>query len=394
MAQLTALIVSHDDEFKRHATQMLRSCGVPVGITEGRVNIEGAGPDLALVDLRLDVSAGLAAVERLRAGNPSLAIFAIATAAEPDLILQAMRAGANEFFPWLAGGNSPQSRSMEESFHGAVRRTAARREAATAGNRQPCVTHVFMGAKGGAGTTTVSVNCAVELARLTKRPTVILDLKATLGEVALFLGVRPRFTVLDAIENLHRLDKDFLKELVSKHKSGLDILAGSEQFDRPNAQDASAIEELLRVLARFYDYVVIDAGNMINSFVVSALYTADTVFLITNPDVPSIRNAQRLVDRVRQLGAGSERVKILLNRTSDQLLIAPKQIETALGYGIHHSFKSDYRAVSTALNSGVPLALANDSEIGAEFGTFTRQLLGQHVEVKEPEKKRAFLGLL
>ena len=75
-------------------------------------------------------------------------------------------------------------------------------------------------------------------------------MKTSLGEVALFLGVRPRFTVLDAIENLHRLDKDFLKELVAKHKSGLDILAGSEQFDRPNAQDASAIEELLRVLTR------------------------------------------------------------------------------------------------------------------------------------------------
>ena len=74
--------------------------------------------------------------------------------------------------------------------------------------------------------------------------------------MALFLGVRPRFTVLDAIENLHRLDKDFLKELVAKHKSGLDILAASEQFDRPNAQDAGAIEELLRVLTRAYDYVV------------------------------------------------------------------------------------------------------------------------------------------
>ena len=145
-----------------------------------------------------------------------------------------------------------------------------------------------------------------------------MDLKPCLGEVALFLGVRPRFTVLDAIESLHRLDKDFLKELVSKHKSGLDILAGSEQFDRPNAQDAAAIEELLRVLGRTYDHIVIDAGNTINSFVVATLYTADTVFLITNPDVPSIRNAQRLVDRARQLGAGTERVKILLNRTSDQ----------------------------------------------------------------------------
>jgi pilus assembly protein CpaE len=326
-----------------------------------------------------------------------VAVFAIATAADPNLILQAMRAGANEFFPWAPGGATQESRAMEESFHGAVRRTAARREAAHQGARPPCMAVVFLGAKGGAGTTTVAVNCAVELARLTKRNTLALDLKPTLGEVALFLGVRPRFTILDAIENLHRLDKDFLKELVSKHKSGLDIMAGSEQFDRPGPQDAPAIEELLRVLAKTYDYIVIDAGNMINSCSAAALYAADSIFLVTNPDVPSIRNAQRLVDRVRQLGAGSERIKILLNRDSDQNIIAPKQIETALGYGIHHTFSSDYRTVSTALNSGVPLALTNQSEISSQFASFTRHLLGQHDQqaaAAEPEKRRAFLGLL
>jgi pilus assembly protein CpaE len=285
---------------------------------------------------------------------------------------------------------------MEESFNGAVRRTAARREAASAGARQPCVTHVFLGAKGGCGTTTVAVNSAVELARLSKRPTVIIDLKQCLGEVALFLGVRPRFTVLDALENLHRLDKDFLKELVSKHKSGLDILAGSEQFDRPNPQDSGAIEELLRSLSKTYEHIVIDVGNMMNACAVSALYAAETVFLVTNPDVPSIRNAQRLIDRVRQLGAGSERVKILLNRVSDQHLIAPKQIETALGYGIHHTFASDYRTVSEALNSGVPLSMTNNSDLSSQFGSFTRQLVGggRAEEKPQPEKKRAFLGLL
>ena len=163
----------------------------------------------------------------------------------------------------------------------------------------------------------------------------------------------------------------------------------------PNAHDSGDIEELLRVLAKMYEHIVIDAGNMINACSVAALYAAETVFLITNPDVPSIRNAQRLVDRVRQLGAGSERVKILLNRVSDQHLIAPKQIETALGYGIHHMFSSDYRTVSTALNSGVPLALANQSELASQFDAFTRQLLGHQAEAKaEPEKKRAFLGLL
>jgi len=395
MAQLAASIVSHDEEFKRQVARLLRACGVPLSIIEARPGAEGG--DMVVVDIRADASSGMAAVERLRASQPAVAIFAIAATAEPDLILQAMRAGANEFFPWIPGGANQASRTMEDSFHGAVRRTAARREAASASARQPCVSHVFLGAKGGAGTTTVSVNCAVELARLTKRPTVILDLKPCLGEVALFLGVRPRFTVLDAIENLHRLDRDFLRELVARHKSGLDILAGSEQFDRPNAQDASAIEELLRVLSKVYDFIVIDAGNMINSCAVSALYVADTIFLVANPDVPSIRNAQRLVDRVRQLGAGSERVKILLNRVSDQHLIAPKQIETALGYGIHHAFSSDYRTVSTALNSGVPLSLTNHSEISSQFGNFTRHLVGLHDDAKpEPEqpKRRTFLGLL
>src|SRR5918994_1939199 len=394
MAQLTAQVISYDEEFKRQVARLVRACGVPVGMVEGR-SAEGIGPDLVVVDIRSDASSGMAAIERLRASSPTLGIFAVAAAAEPDLILQAMRAGANEFFPWNAAEGSQAARATEESFHGAVRRSAARREAASAGAKPPCVTQAFLGAKGGAGTTTVAVNCGVELARQTKRPTIVVDLKSCLGEVALFLGVRPRFTVLDAIENLHRLDRDFLRELVAKHKSGLDIMAGSEQFERPAAQDAGAIEELLRVLARMYDYIIIDVGNMINACSVAALYAADTVFLVTNPDVPSIRNAQRLVDRVRQIGAGSERVKILLNRSSDQHLIAPKQIETALGYGIHHTFSSDYRTVSTALNSGVPLATTNHSEIASQFGVFTKQLVGLQDAVKpEPEKKRLFLGLL
>lgn len=394
MAQLTAQVISYDEEFKRQIARLVRACGVPVGIVEGR-SPEGSGPDLVVVDIRSDASSGMAAIERLRATSPSLGIFAVAAAADPELILSAMRAGANEFFPWSGAEGTQAARAMEESFHGAVRKTAARREAASASNKPPCVTHTFLGAKGGAGTTTVAVNCGVELARLTKRPTVVVDLKSCLGEVALFLGVRPRFTVLDAIENLHRLDKNFLAELVAKHKSGLDILAGSEQFDRPNAQDAGAIEELLRVLARTYDHIVIDAGNVVNSVVASALYSADTIFLVTNPDVPSIRNAQRLVDRVRQLGAGSERVKVLLNRVSENHLITPKQIETALGYGIHHSFPSDYRTVSTALNSGVPLALTNSTEIASDFDRFTRQLVGLTTEEArpEPERRRAFLGV-
>jgi pilus assembly protein CpaE len=387
MAQLTALIVSHDEPFRHDLAHLIRAGGVPVGILPSGDEAQAGRSELelALVDLRGDPAGGMAAIERLRASNATAAIFAFALAAEPQLILQAMRAGANEFFTW-----PPE----QDSFYGALRRTAARRESANAASRPPSSTLVFFGAKGGAGTTTVAVNCAVELARLTKRQTIIVDLKSCLGEVALFLGVRPRFTLLDAIENLHRLDRDFLRELVARHKSGLEILAGSEQFDRPGAGDSGAVEELFRVLAKSHDYVVVDAGNAVSSCALAALYAADVIFLVTNPDVPSVRNAQRLVDRVRQVGAGGERIRILLNRASEPFLISPKQIETALGYGIHHTFTSDYKTVSTALNSGVPLALSNHSELAEQFDRFTRTIIapGEAAPAPQVEKKRSLLS--
>jgi len=371
MAHLVALLVSEDDSFHSQIGRLLRSTSIPVSVTDDRVARDsvGASADVIVVDTRTDPMSAASTIERLRGSSPSVSIFAVALAAEPELILRTMRAGANEFFTW-----PPDA----ETFHTAIRRTAARRDSAQ--GARPATTLVFFGAKGGAGTTTVAVNCGVELARLSKRSTVILDLKPGLGEVALFLGVRPRFTLLDAIDNLTRLDREFLREVTVKHKSGLDILAGSEHFDRPGGSDGGAIEELLRMLTKLYDYIVVDGGSQINSCTVSSLYTADQLFLVGNPDVPSIRNAQRLLDRVRQLGAVGERVRVLLNRASSPLPIPQKQIEGALGHPIHHTFPNDYKTVSNALNSGVPLALTGDTELAAQFDKFTQGILGPFAE--------------
>ena len=121
--------------------------------------------------------------------------------------------------------------------------------------------------------------------------------------------------------------------------------------------------------------MVIDAGSQINAGVVASLYTADTIGLVANPDVPSIRNAQRLLDRVRQMGASPDRVRLLLNRAAEPFPIPPAQIEAAVGHPIDHMFPSDYKTVSAALNSGVPLALTGSTPLAAQFDSFTRRML-------------------
>ena len=194
MAQLNGLIVTEDADFAEEIARRLRSGATPVRVIDESM-AHGASPDIVVVDIRSS-SSSMGTIEHLRGRWQSSAIFAVASAVDANLVIHAMRAGANEFLAW-----PPTADAFDEG----VRRASARR-AATPATKAEATTIVFFGAKGGAGTTTLAVNCAVEIARLQKRPTLIVDLKAGLGEVTLFLGVRSRYTMLDALDNMHRSD--------------------------------------------------------------------------------------------------------------------------------------------------------------------------------------------
>jgi pilus assembly protein CpaE len=382
MAQLNGLIVTEDGDFAEEIARRLRSGATPVRVID-EPGAHAASPDVVVVDIRGVSASAMTTIEHLRARWQSSAIFVVAASVDANLVIHAMRAGANEFLAWPP---------TAESFDEAIRRACAPRASPPTTKVEANNNKLFCG-KGGAGTTTLAVNCGVEIARLQKRPTLIVDLKAGLGEVTLFLGVRSRYTMLDAIDNLHRLDQEFLKELVVKHKSGLEILAGSDLFDRPGASDSGSLEEVFRLLGRQYDYILVDAGAQMNACVVASLYTADTICLVSNPDVPSVRNAQRLLDRIGQLGASGDRVRVLLNRASEPLPIPSTQIESALGHPIYHSFLSDYKTVSMALNSGVPLTLAGNSELASQFDAFARRILDPSAPVVEAPAKPRPVGL-
>ena len=383
MSQLSGRIVGEDHEFQSQIAHLLRAGATPVAPLTDPIKRDTPPPDVLVADIRGDATAAMLSIEQLRGWAPQSCIIAVAESADPNLILRAMRAGVNEFLTWPP---------TDESFNDAIRRAASRRDS----NQDAPIakTMVFFGGKGGAGTTTIAVNCGVDIARLGKRPTIIADLKPGLGEVALFLGVRPKYSLLDAIDNLPRLDRHMLQSLVVKHKSGLEILAGSDQFDRPAAADAGAIGEMFRILSRNYEYILVDAGNQINPQSQAALGTAQLVFLVVTPDVPSIRNAQRLLNRLRQLGTQKDRVRIVLNRAAEPYPIPPKQIEGALGYSVDYTFASDYKIVSTALNSGVPLALTGKTDLASQFDRFSRDLLGAEKEesASPGNKKVASLG--
>jgi pilus assembly protein CpaE len=236
----------------------------------------------------------------------------------------------------------------------------------------------FFGTKGGTGTTTIAVNCAADIHRLSHRSTVVVDAKPGPGDVAVFLGVRPRYSIVELIDQMGWTGRQLAQRYVTEHSSGLHVLAAADGFGRPNSRDAEAVERTISCCASLYDYVVIDAGSSLSSSAVSALTAADLVVLVANPDLPCLRNLQRLGDAVRLAGVAPERTRVLLNRTSDQGMLALTHIERVVGRPMDFQLTSDYRTVAAALNTGVPIARLRVTELQQQLESMARTLIGMH----------------
>ncbi len=235
----------------------------------------------------------------------------------------------------------------------------------------------FLGTKGGTGTTTLAVNCAAELRRVSGMPTVVVDLKPGTGDVGLFLGVRSKFTLLDLLDQLTWLEPHVIPGMLARHDCGVDVLPGAADYGRPGAADAADVEHVIDTLRRTYDYVVVDAGSALSPCSAAALHVSDEVHLVANPDLPCLRNLQRLRDLVRLAGVPEDRVRYVLNRTSEMEVVPLREIEEALGRHIDHRFTSDYRTVAAALNAGVPLSTLRPGALRAELDTFARAIVSR-----------------
>jgi pilus assembly protein CpaE len=234
----------------------------------------------------------------------------------------------------------------------------------------------YLGTKGGTGTTTLAVNGAADIRRITNRSTVIVDLKSGPGDVALFLGLRPRHSLLTALDNLSWIDPLKLSRYVVEHDCGLHVLAAGDEYGRPGLREADAVDQTLRALNSVYDYVILDVGTSLMMPAAAALQLSDHILMVANPDVPCLRNLQRLIDAVKTAGVASERLQIVLNRASEFGVLSTAQIERVLGFNISFSVNSDYRTVASAVNSGVPVSALRVSEINAQLDAIARAIAG------------------
>ena len=332
------------------------SCvGFPAAATDPSLRqIQDLRAEVVLVDIDPgNPQRAIAAIELLRATTSDIAIFAVGEMSAPFVIVAAMRAGAREFVD--------RSATREALLEALTRYTATRNKTRSHAGKGRVFSVV--NAKGGSGATTVAVNIAIALQH-THDKVVLVDL-APIGHAALHLNVRSSFGVLDALQNLHRMDGSLLQGFMSSHKSGLHLLAGPQQ-PLAAAPTAAELARLFDLLVSHYRYVVVDCSSRMDHTARQLCDLSNAVLLVTQTDVVSLWSTGR-VQAFLEETVGRERVRLVLNRYKKIPGFTEEDVEKASNCKILWKVPNNYQLVGPAIDKGAPVALHDSQEVSRSF---------------------------
>lgn len=267
-------------------------------------------------------------------------VIVVSPSKDPELILRAMRAGAREFV----------LETDHEELKLAVRSQAQSPEQVEGTGS---VISLF-GAKGGVGATTIAANLAGALQDAGSR-VCLLDLDLHLGDVLSFMDVAGNYSITDVLSNMARLDKDLLASSMTKHASGVNVLAQSGKMEEAEHIKGPDITNLLGFLRKFYDKIVIDGVQGFDEISLAALDASQHLLMVLTQDVPAVRNGQRCLELFNRLGYDQSKVKLILNRYQKSSKITLEVIAETLKVPVAHAISNDFVSVIDAINRGLLL---------------------------------------
>jgi pilus assembly protein CpaE len=335
-----------------------------------------AGPSDAIVrqlqDQRVEVvlvvidpqnpQKAIRSIEIIHSSIPDVTIFAVGDLNQPLNIVSAMRAGAREFLDY-----SSSREALVEAF---ARFSATLSRAQRTASRARVFT--FLNAKGGAGATTTAVNTAVALQEVHGR-VVLVDF-ASIGHAALQLNLRPQFSIIDALQNLHRMDGSLLDGLMTPYRNGLHLLAGAQQ-PHNSLPAASELARLFDLLVNHYHFVVLDCSGRMDATTQMICDLSNAVLLVAQTDVVSLWSAGRIHGYLQD-GGGRDRLRLVLNRYKKIPGFTDEDVEKATNCKVLWKVPNNFQVIGPAIDKGSPVAAQGNHEIARSYQSLAAELAG------------------
>lgn len=340
-------------------------------------------PNAAIIALGPNAEHAVRFIERLNAECPNTAIISAAQNASPDMIIGSMRAGAREILRLPISADELRTVLGRISEH-------SNKASVEAPKKLGRMVAVFS-SKGGCGTSFIATNFAAA----TNARTVLVDLNLQAGDLPLFLGVDPKYSIADMCEKRSRLDNELINSLVMPHSKHLSLLAAPREADSADEIEPQHVFEVLQKLREHYDYVVLDPQHTFDSITLAALDQSDEIVLILTLDIPAIRSTQRALEIFDRLGYPRKKVRVVVNRWSKQIDLDLRQVEKFLGEPVVGFVPSDYQTAVSSINLGTPLVQAEPtSKIAMEIRRIAQEISLGVMPLDEAKPRRGFFSSL
>ena len=375
---LDCALISSDENFRHAVLGIVRqpaaqcrlvldlqsSLGAMDPATAGK--ILKAQPRVAFLDLGTG-PAGVEGIRMLSQQAPDLALIVAGPELSAEALLAVIRAGATEYLP------RPFSREeVQEAFLRVRRRSTV---GSTELPASPARVSTVFSAKGGTGVTTIATNLAIALRRLTQKEVLLVDLAPSMGTAAVAMGIEPRYTYLDLIQNFHRMDEELLRSFLEIHDSGVHFLASPVSPGNEVSPSSDEVRGLIEICQQHFDYIVIDGGSTFSSQLMAILHESEDRLMVATPELPALRNLKRAIDLfVRTNGRIAPR--LVLNQYKEGVGLTVRDVEEGLGHPISAVLEKNDPGILNSVNIGRPEVLTGKSPFAVNIMDLGGEIAG------------------
>jgi pilus assembly protein CpaE len=392
---LTTLLVSSDPEVletMRHAlsTPEITCVGEAWPGIDAARRAATSKPDVVVLHVEDPLVPALRTVQAIAEACPA-GIAVISSLTDIDTVRRVMNAGAHDFATLPLDDAALQDAVIRAARTVERRRSGARAQGPAASSTATGTVITIAGPRGGVGKTLISANLAIEIARLTGTAVAVADLDLLFGGVATTLDVLPQTGLQDWLrEHAVRPNAPLARHLTDHH-SGLRVLAAPTEPQPGLAFGPSDVSDLVADLSGTHEYVILDTPASFSEVTAAAIDLAPLTFVVSSPDIPSLRAARFLVDTLRSWDIHDERLRLVLNHPTEVLRVFPEEVQSAVGIPVTWELPFDAQALR-ALAAGMPLS---DYKPGSELAQEIREIARFVAGVSAPRAtRRKLLGVI
>jgi pilus assembly protein CpaE len=297
-----------------------------IGTTvEIRRRLDRAVPHTIVLGPTVPDSAALELARSVRVSHPSVGVIVIRTRLDAATLTAVMRSGARDAIAAHELDKLAERVAASEATSRAIRGEEA---TSGEGERSASIVTVFS-PKGGCGKTTIATNLSCVFAAEGRR-VVLLDFDLAFGDVAIAMGLQTNHSIGEAIDISDRLDPAAFEGMLTKHRSGVHVLAAPANPADVERITPALLERIIDLAASMFDVVVIDTAPALDERNLTILESADRVCVVTTLDVAAIKNVKVSLETLRMLSFPLDGIDVVLNRADAKVGLDPDQVADLL----------------------------------------------------------------